>query len=471
METASAGTFATLSERERAVATRYAEGLTYREIGRALSIAPATVRTHLAAVYEKLGVHNKTALIRLTVMPTVERHPVGTPPVIAVLPFRVAADHPRWERLGDGLTHDVITDLGRHSGLWVIAAHTMLGYRTRDVAVGTLRRELGARYVVSGSLQAGDGRIRVRADLSDAATGMQLWAERYDEPEGEVFAIQDEIARRIVNALAGWSGGVARAGLEVARRKVPSSLEAYDLYLLAAEQKHQFTRESLGEAIRLMSRAVAIDPGFAAAWTCLGLAHACTTAYGFCEDRAAANAQWRACTERALALDPDDAKARVSMGDRRAIDGDLVGAAEEYRRALASAPHDADVLAFLAASLALVAGAPDEGVALGRRALRLNPGAPPWYYGTIGRAAYVAGDDRDSAALLRRAPASAPVTLMFLAMAQARMGEAEAARDLAAGLALTAPGFTVEGFIRDYPVTSPPALAAIREGAAEAGLR
>lgn len=272
METASAGALATLSERERAVATRYAEGLTYREIGRALSIAPATVCTHLAAVYEKLGVHNKTALIRLTAMPAVEPQPAGTPPVIAVLPFRVAADHPRWERLGDGLTHDVITDLGRHSGLWVIAAHTMLGYRSRDVAVGALRRELGARYVVSGSLQAGDGRVRVRADLSDAATGMQLWAERYDEPEGEVFAIQDEIARRIVNALAGWSGGVARAGLEVARRKVPSSLEAYDLYLLAAEQKHRFTKESVGEAIRLMSRAVAIDPGFAGAWTCLGLA-------------------------------------------------------------------------------------------------------------------------------------------------------------------------------------------------------
>ncbi len=133
------------------------------------------------------------------------------------------------------------------------------------------------------------------------------------------------------------------------------------------------------------------------------------------------------------------------------MDGDLPGAAEEYRRALAVAPGDADTLAFLAASFALVAGDPREGAELGRRALDLNPVAPLWYFSALGRAEYVRGDYRASIAALCQAPPAAPATLAFLAMAHARLGEAEEARRIATRLGTLFPELHGRGLCPSLP--------------------
>jgi adenylate cyclase len=191
---------------------------------------------------------------------------------------------------------------------------------------------------------------------------------------------------------------------------------------------------------------------------------------GFTDDPPAADRKWRECTEQALALDPFDPKAHISMGDIRGRAGDLIGAADEYQRALAAAPNDADTLALLSGSFALVIGDPEKAAYFGQRAIFLNPAAPGWYYLMLGRAEYVRGGYRECIAALGQAPRNAPATLMLLAMSHAQLGEVDRAGKLVTQLSTLDPGFTVAEFIRNYPVTNPPAVAAIHAGAAKAGL-
>ena len=161
--------------------------------------------------------------------------------------------------------------------------------------------------------------------------------------------------------------------------------------------------------------------------------------------------------------------ARTMMGDIRSMGGDLAGAKEEYERALALAPGDADVLTLVAGSV-LAATDPDRASTLGRQALRLNPSAPSYYFLFLGYAEYVRGAYREAIALLRQVPLDSPPPIFFLALAHAQAGDTQKAHELAARLKTEFPAFTVDGFFRDYPVTNPPALAAIREGAIKMGL-
>jgi TolB-like protein/class 3 adenylate cyclase/Flp pilus assembly protein TadD len=395
--------------------------------------------------------------------------PLPAKPSIAVLPLANLSGDPRWERLAGGITEDIITDLARHPDLFVIARNSTEAYKGKAVDVKQVGKGLGVHYVLEGSLQADAGRVRITAQLIDAATGGHLWAERYDRPEGELFAIQDEVVQKIANTIGAWHGQVARAQLAIARRKPPAGLDAYDFYLLGIEQKHKFTKESEAEAIRLLSRAVELDPGLARAWVGLAMAYVISASYGFSDDSRTAMERVRECTEKALTLDPSDAVALTMMGDIRAARGDLAGAKQEYERALATAPSDAEVLTLLAGSV-LTTSDPEWGAALGRQALRLNPMAPSYYYLFLSYAEYLRGAYREAVTLLRQVPQDSPPPLFFLALSHAQLGETQEAQKLAARLETEFPNFTVEGFIRDYPITNPPALAAIRESASKAGL-
>jgi adenylate cyclase len=468
-----------LSDRERLVADKFAEGLTYREIGQELFIAPATVRTHLSAIYQKLGIRNKAALVTLFADRRVQAtsgqtgEPVGDngkPPVVAVLPFENLSADDGWTRLADGLSADMIGDLARYPDLAVISRQTMQAYRGRASDARSVGQELNADYLLEGTLQAIGQCVRVAVQLVDARTGANRWSARFEESTDDFFVMQDSVTQNVINALASNFGKLANIGREVARRKLPSSLGAYDCYLLGVELHDRFTMGSRAETIRMLSRAVELDPGFARAWSTLGLAHAVDACNAFTPDPAASVKRWRECMEQALVLDPGDPVTRLFMGDLRAIDGDLSGAAEEHDRALALAPNNADMLAMLASSRALVCGNPEEGCALAERALRLNPQAPSWYYAQLARARFVAGRYGDSLSSLRQSPPDAPVTLMLRALCCALLDETEQAQTIAKRIAGEFPRFTVENFIRTYPVTNPLARAAIEAGARRAGM-
>jgi len=416
-------------------------------------------------------------LYRLVAEPGLEYQPrhdsLSEKSRIAVLPFDNLVKDPTDQRgslVANGLSADIITDLAQDPNLGVIAHKTMLTYKDRSADIRTIGRELGVDFVLEGNIDATRGRARIAVRLVDVKD-VVLWSTSYDRPEEDLLAIQKEISDRVTNALVSW-GGVRS---EQAKRKPLSSVGAYELYQLGVEELDKLTQEGNAEAIRLLSRAVELDPDLAGAWTALALGHCIAQRYGFTDDRPAANRKWRECAERALALNPSDPKAHVTMGDIHARARDLIGATDEYRKALAVGPNHADALALLAGSFSLVEGDPELAVDLVRRAIRLNPGGrglgpPRWYNLTLGRAEYVCGNYRKCIEALQRAPRDAPATLMFLAMAHAQLGEIEQAGKCATQLSTEHQGFKVAEFIHDFPVTNPAALAAIRDGAAKAGL-
>ncbi|RUU23566.1 tetratricopeptide repeat protein [Mesorhizobium sp. M7A.T.Ca.TU.009.01.3.2] len=466
IETSSPGHDA-LSDRERAVAERFAAGLTYREIGEALFIAPSTVRTHLASIYEKLGVRNKIALasqINGGVGTIMDRLPplADASPVLAIFPIECLQAEERWRRFADGLSSDITIDLARYADLPVVAFHTMksLGSKPADFAANG--KALGATYIMSGQLRADEWRVRLSIELADATTGVSLWSERYDRQVDDVFALQDSLTESVINVIAGSYGALATVGRNAIRRKPPASLRAYDCYLLGVEQQDTFSRAGTAEAIRLFSRALELDPSLVRAWTALAYAFSIEGANGFSNDPQGSIENWRTAVENAILLDPMDSVACNCLGDLKGCLGDIAGADRAYHRAFECGSNHADTLTLLAGSRALVAGDPTEALPLIERAMRLNPLAPPWYFGMLGRILFTAGRHREAIAALRRSTLNSPNVLLFLALAHRAVGEGVDADRIEARLKSEFPDFSVERFITNYPVTNPDAVRAIR---------
>lgn len=385
--------------------------------------------------------------------------------MLAIFPIECLNSDERWRRFADGLTSDVTIDLARYAGLPVIAFHTMksLGSKSADFAADG--KALGVAYIVSGQLRANDQRVRLTIELTDARNGVSLWRERYDRRVEDIFALQDSLTESITNVLAGSHGTLATVGRNAVRRKPPASLRAYDCYLLAIEQHTTFSRAGNAEAIRLFSRALELDPAFANAWAELAYAYSIEACNGFGEDVRTSIENWRTAAETALRLDPTDSCAYACLVNLRACLGDLEGAERAHRRALEYGINHAGILTLLAGSRAFVVGDSSEAIPLIKRAMRLNPLAPPWYFGIQGRILFAAGRHLEAIAALRRSVPESPDVLMFLALAHAAMGETGEAARIAARLKAEFPSFSVERFIASYPVKNPDALLSIRHGA------
>ena len=265
-----------------------------------------------------------------------------------MLPFDNLSGDPRWSRLADGLSEDIITDLARHREILVSARNSSFAYRGKSADLRQVGRDLGVRYVLEGSLQSEGDRLRVTAQLIDTTTGGHIWADRFDRQASDLFAIQDEISGRVAATVAGWQGDVARQRLDAASRKPPTSLDAYDLYLLGIEQKHLFTKESEAKAAEYLEQAVKLDPGLARAWSGLSLVYVLDATLGLVDDPDAALGKGREAADQALRLDPRDPFAHSMRAGFRASDGDLAGAREDFTQAEAVAPNDADSLAVIA---------------------------------------------------------------------------------------------------------------------------
>jgi TolB-like protein/DNA-binding CsgD family transcriptional regulator len=467
-----------LSDRERLVATKFAAGMTYREIGETLFIAPTTVRTHLSTIYRKLGVRSKFDLAKALaendgankLFAHVELQATASwPPIVAVIPFESLSTGDKWIRVADGLSGDIIVDLARSRDLAVLSRQTMFSYKGTHADARSIGRALNADYLIEGTLQARAERVRISVQLIDARTGLDLWTERYDRPVENLFAMLDSVTESVINILASADGKLGNLGRQAARRKPPASLQAYDFYLLGVEQKHLFTRQANTEAIRLLTRAVELDPDLARAWTVLGLAHVVDAMNGFTNDLSAAIGRGKSCFQRALTLDSDDTFARVVLAELRSREGEVDVVASEQERALVTAPHDSDTLALVAGSMALVAGDPNRGYELAKKAVRYNPNVP-WYLGMLARCSFVVGRYRECVDALHHAAPDSPATLLFLAMAYAMLDETSRVETCKTRLADEFGDYTAETFIRAYPVTNPSALAAIRAGAQRSGI-
>jgi adenylate cyclase len=193
-------------------------------------------------------------------------------PSIAVLAFTNLSGDPSQEYFSDGITEDVITELSRFSELFVIARNSSFQYKGNFPDIRQVGRELGVRYVLEGSIRRVEDRVRITAQLVDASTGVHLWAERYDRELTDVFAIQDEVARTIVAILAAH---VKKAEAERTLLKPPTTWEAYDFYIRAADTFTSYWSsykvEEVYETRRLLERSLALDPNYARAYAMLSI--------------------------------------------------------------------------------------------------------------------------------------------------------------------------------------------------------
>ncbi len=215
-------------------------------------------------VYRVLGVVSESRAPReREAASSTEKTPLPGKPSIAVLPFVNMSGDPEQEYFSDGITEDLITDLSKVSGLFVIARNSTFAYKGKSPDVRRVARDLGVRYVLEGSVRRAGKRVRINAQLIDAPSGSHVWADRYDGDIEDIFALQDEINEKIVAALEVSLTAPEKAD---ARRHLTDSVETYELYLKGRASFYRFTPEANAECEKLLEMAVEKDPHFAAAY-------------------------------------------------------------------------------------------------------------------------------------------------------------------------------------------------------------
>jgi TolB-like protein/class 3 adenylate cyclase len=369
-------------------------------------------------------------------------------PLVAVLPFNDYGGDEANARFARGITEDIITDLARFPEFGVIARNSVEAYAEGPVDVRKAGEALGAAYVLEGSVQSHGGKLRVTAQLIDSRTGAHIWSERWDRPAADLFAIQSEIAETVANRIGGGAGLVQQTERIAARRKRPSDLNAYDLYLLGTEHLEKVTEEDLKQALRLLSQAVELDPGLARAWVELYHTHSTLGWYG--GDKKAETARARAAAERAVELDPSDAEAHAAFAMALANGGDLKAARREFDEALRLAPNNFEILTFYT-GYASGFGKPELGAEMAARAIRLNPGFPPWATRSFAYAFFMADRFEEALDMLDRGGPEAmnAWTSAIRAGSLAALDRNEEAKAAVASALARFPDMSIEGVTDD----------------------
>ena len=296
--------------------------------------------------------------------------PLPDKPSLAVLPFENLSGDPEQGYFADGIVEDIITALSRARWLFVIARNSSFAYRGKAFDVRQVGRELGVRYVLEGSVRKAGERVRITGQLIDAWSGTHLWAERFEGVLADVFELQDRVAEGVAGAIEPTLRG---AEIERAWRKPTESLDAYDLYLRALPHVFTTMAEGVREALRLLDRALVLDPGYAAALGFKAWCHLQSHLHGWTGDSEAERATGEQAARRAVALGRDDPTA-LALGGLvvSLLARDHEAGLAALGRAVALNPSSA--LAFGASAL-VHCFAGDYGTAIehGRRALRLSP--------------------------------------------------------------------------------------------------
>jgi TolB-like protein/class 3 adenylate cyclase len=308
--------------------------------------------------------------------------PLPDKPSIAVLPFMNISDDPNQEYFADGMTDDLITDLSKVSGLFVIARNSVFTYKGRAVNVQEVGRDLGVRYVLEGSVRRAGDRVRINAQLIDATSGHHLWAERYDRDYTNVFAVQDEVIGRIVSALEVKLTSAEQTQLA---RLPTENLKAYDYYLRAEQHYYSGDASRLRKSLLAYEAAIALDPEFADAYA--GYARAAVDVWRFdyiqFMPSALARETAKDAANKALELNPDIPIAHSVLALLRMVEGEHASAIEAARRAVYLDPNNSDAYVNLTVVLGY-AGQHTEALEAITTALRLNPKPPRYlqsYYG------------------------------------------------------------------------------------------
>lgn len=386
--------------------------------------------------------------------------PLPSKPSIAVLPFVNLGNDPEQEFFADGLTEDLITDLSRNPALFVIARNSTFAFKGKAMDARAIAGELGVRYLVEGSARRSAGRVRINAQLVDAESGDLLWAERFDRGLDDVFAVQDEVTARIVKALLGRL-------IETPPRNRPRNLEAYDL-CVRARRLMDDSLQSAREAHLMLTRALALDPGYAEPYRWLAVNGWMGSVHAGGPD-ASSRSLALALARKAVAIDASDAGCRWVLAYLLAYDRSFAEADREFARAIELDPNEADAWA-AKSDIAVLAGQIEAGLDHIRKAFRLNPFPPAWYYLVLGQAQYAAGEYEAAIETLRRDETYRTTSRRFLAASLAQLGRLDAARAEAELFLVGNPQFTTRHWAETEPFRDAATLAHFVDGFRKAGL-
>jgi TolB-like protein/class 3 adenylate cyclase/Flp pilus assembly protein TadD len=391
-------------------------------------------------------------------------------PSVAVLPFKNLSSDTGQEFFSDGITEDVITALGRFSNLLVIAKSASFPFKGSNASPAQIGRLLDARYLLEGSIRRAGDRIRVNTELTEAATGLHVWSETYDAEVKEIFALEDDITRRVVGAAA---VKITRFERERVLTKPTESLAAYEYLLRGREFLSHATRDKNEEAAALFQRAIDLDPSYAAAYAALGGSHFEAVVSGWTEFRQEGLEQAETLAQKALALDPTTTNAYrllafINMYKRRY---DL--ALGQIDRALEINPSDVDSY-HTRGNILVWAGRAAEALPWLETALRFDHGhlltvhSLCWAYYFLGR--YNEAVEAGDRALARNPGRSnSMITHSFLAAAYAEMGRNQDAEGERAIIMRLSPFFDARVFAAQYGTQE--ARDHLLEGLKKAGFR
>ena len=351
--------------------------------------------------------------------------PARRAPSLAVLPLEVVGEDSAAATFARGLVDDICVELSRFRSLEVIAPDSARRAVEERLEPAALGRTLGAEYLLFASVRAATGRLRVGARLLEAATGRQIWADRYEADLAEVFGVQDRIAQAVVSALA---IGIDDRELARTRGRAPDRLDTYACWVKGMACLRTGTAEGDREARGLFLRALEMDPSYARAHAGLSLAHfndwSCAAWERWDENEREA---FRHAAEAAR-LDDRDHVAHFILGRILIYRRDFDRGAEHLDRALALNASDADVHAHAALGCAYL-GDPERGLALGFAARRLRPIHPEWYLAAVAMNHFFARQPLEAVALFERAPDAYVDIRAFLAAGHAHLGDLVRARE------------------------------------------
>jgi adenylate cyclase len=389
-------------------------------------------------------------------------------PSIAVLPFDNMSGDPEQGYFADGITEDIITDLSKVSGLFVIARNSSFAYKGQAPDMRRVSRELGVRYVLEGSVRRASDRIRINAQMIDGSTGGHVWAERYDRDLSDIFAVQDEVTRTIVNALK-----VKLTTGEEAQRESRGKIspEAYDLLVRARQTMLQLRPEAAVMAREMLERVIALGSGVAIAYARLSLITFAEYANRW--NNATPENLTRALelAHRSIATDEAEPQGHIALSIVLSWLRRLDEAEPEAERALALDPNSADAHTGLG-NVRDFQGRHEDAVALYKRAYRLDP---QWDMALhfMGRA-LLALDRFDEAetAFTRRLTFSprSDMSRFYLASLYGRTGRHEEARRVWGELMEVNPDFSVEYLRRSLPYRDATQFDRFLDGLSQAGI-
>jgi adenylate cyclase len=392
-------------------------------------------------------------------------------PSIAVLPFTNMSGDPEQEYFSDGISEDVITDLSKIAGLMVISRNSSFTYKGRSVDIRAVGRELGVRSVLEGSIRRAGNRVRIVAQLIDATNGAHLWADRYDRDLTDIFAVQDDVTRQIVDALRVTLSPAEKARLTDSGTP---NIDAYDCYLRGRELMavNPKNRERFERSTKFFMRALELDPSYSQAYAGLSMAYNLDYQNRWSDNPDISLRLAKRNAEQAIEKNPNEPFARLVASWAAIFEKDIDRAKSEADIALSLNPNYSGANVILG-HIQTLSGRPLEAIPALERATRLDPAFRPQHLHFLGMAYLLAGKYETAAALLRERILLMPGTdfsRVLLASALGHLGDGDEARRIWKELKEINPKYSFSEHFGRQPFQRQEDVQRIVDGLAKAGL-